>query len=66
MTTTTIKTVAGALFCSAALVAVGAQAADEPGVGNKHVNAKTQQIWNNPSTTEAEMGVRTLQDYIVQ
>ncbi len=66
MTTTTIKTVAGALFCSAALVAVGAQAADEPGVGNKRVNSMTQQIWDNPSTTEAEMGVRTLQDYIVQ
>lgn len=66
MTTTTIKTVAGALFCSAALVAMSAQAADAPGVGNKRVNAMSQQIWDNPSTTEAEMGVRTLQDYIVQ
>ena len=42
MTTTTIKTVAGALFCTAALVASGAQAADAPGVGNKNFNALTQ------------------------
>ena len=66
MTTTTIKTVASALFCSAALVAVGAQAADAPGVGNKNLNALTQKVLANPSTTEKEMGVRTLQDYIVQ
>lgn len=64
--TTTIKTVAGALFCSAAMAAVGVQAADAPGVGNKNVNAMTQKIFDNPSTTQAEMGVRTLQDYIVQ
>ena len=65
--TTTIKTVAGALFCSAALVAVGAQAADAvPGNGNKNVNALTQKILDNPSTTWKEMGVKTLQDYIVE
>ena len=65
--TTTIKTVAGALFCSAALVAVGAQAADAvPGNGNKNVNALTQKVFDNPSTTWKEMGVKTLQDYIVE
>lgn len=66
MTTTTIKTVAGALFCTAALVASGAQAADAPGVGNKNFNALTQKILDNPQGTADSIGVRTLQDYIVQ
>lgn len=62
-----IKTAASVLFCSAALAATGAQAAATgPGLGTKTVNAITQQVWDNPSTTEKEMGVRTLQDYIVQ
>ena len=66
MTTRLIKTATATLFCSAALIASGAQAAATPGVGNKTVNAVTQKVYDNPSTTEKEMGVKTLQDYIVQ
>ena len=62
-----IKTAAATLFCSAALVASGVQAASTgPGLGTKTVNTITQKVWDNPSTTEKEMGVKTLQDYIVQ
>lgn len=67
MTTKMIKTAAATLFCSAALVASGVQAASTgPGLGTKTVNTITQKVWDNPSTTEKEMGVKTLQDYIVQ
>ena len=67
MQTTTVRTALSALFCTAALAAVGTvQAAPAPGDGNPHVNATTQKIWDNPDLTEPTKGVRTLQDYIVQ
>ena len=69
MQTTTVRTALSALFCTAALAAVGtvqAAPAPAPGDGNPHVNATTQKIWDNPDLTEPTKGVRTLQDYIVQ
>ena len=63
MQTTTVRTALSALFCTAALAAVGTvQAAPAPGDGNPHVNATTQKIWDNPDLTEPTKGVRTLQD----
>lgn len=57
MQTTTVRTALSALFCTAALAAVGTvQAAPAPGDGNPHVNATTQKIWDNPDLTEPHQG----------
>lgn len=61
MKTRTLKTAAGALFCSAAFVAVGAQAAEAPKLPPQSAN-----VIANPNGTQATIGVKSLQDYIVQ
>lgn len=67
MTNNTTKSVLTTLVCAAALTAASAyaQEAGQP-IPPPKMNDLTLGVWNNPDVTEAERGIRTLQDYIVQ